>query len=184
MKTIRISTRTGLTLIELSIVILVMGIIMAVLGNMLSNIAFLKTSDDEAVILKDSLIFCRRSAIKSNQIVYFELNISESWYRAYRFNRQEEELKEEEVLKKHELSGFNSLVGVNPGMGSRITSGKVTIHFTPDGMAEEMAIYIGNPPEIKRTVFFSRYAGIAEIKENEAENKLINDQWKENLESW
>ncbi len=173
-----------MTLVEIAIVILVIAILMGVVGSMISSIAFLKTSKDEATLLKDSLIFSKRAAIKSNQVVYFEINLDEDYYRAYRMDRSEGEVKEVDMLTKHSPGGFNSLVAVSPPAGARITSGKLTIPFTPEGLAADMAIYIGPKPEIRATVLYSRYGNEVKVVNGEAEHNLEMPGWKEDLESW
>lgn len=174
--------RRGLTLVEMSIVIVVTMITLMVLGSIASNFAFLKSSKDEAEILRDSLVFCRSSAIKSNQTAYVEFDLDEESYRAFRYVRTEGELEEKEFLKKRTLSGFNSIVAVSVATGSRITSGKVRVPFSPEGVAEEMAVYLGEEGDIKATVIYSRYGQEAVFHKGEVEHNLENPGWKEDLE--
>ncbi len=166
----------------MAVVILVMGILFGILGSVASNIAFLKSSRDEGVILRDALVFSSRSALKSNQTIYFEIHIDENKYRAYRFDRTGSKPKEEELLAPRSLSASNSIVGIAVSTGARITSGKVTIPFSPSGMGEEVAIYIGPKPQISATVIYSRYGGDAKVEQGEAEHNLENPAWKENVE--
>ena len=178
----RSRARQGLTLVEMSIVIVVVMITLMMLGSIASNFAVLKSSKDEAEILRDSLVFCRRAAIKSNQTSYLELDLDEETYRAFRYMRNEGELKEKVFLKKRTLSGFNSLVSIAVATGSRIKSGKVTIPFSPQGAAEELAIYLGEEGNIKATVIYSRYGQEAIFEKGEIEHNLENPGWKEDLE--
>ncbi len=174
--------RRGLTLVEMSIVIVVIMITLLMLGSIASNFTFLKTSTDEAEILRDSLVFCRSSAIKSNQTSYLEIDLDQESYRAYRFMRTDGKLVEKDFLSKRTLSGFNSLASVAVATGKRITSGKITVPFSPEGVAEELAIYIGDEGNIKATVIFSRYGQEALVKKGEFEHNLENTGWKEDLE--
>ena len=175
-------SRRGLTLVEMGIVIMVMLVTIMILGSIASNFAFLKTSAGEAEVLRDSLVFCRSAAIKSNQTSYVEFDLDEETYRAFRYVRTKEELEEKVFLKKKQLSGFNSLVAIAVATGARITTGKVTVPFSPEGVAEELAIYIGEEGNIKATVLYSRYGNEAQIHSGEVEHNLENPGWKEDLE--
>ncbi|MBI3395197.1 MAG: hypothetical protein HY042_05135 [Spirochaetia bacterium] len=169
---------------EMVVVIAVIGLLLGVMASIGSNIALLKTSTDEAEILRDSLVFSSRAALKSNQIVYFEININDNSYRAYRMDRSEATAKENELLKPHSLSVFNGIVAVATATGNRISSGKVTVPFSPDGTGEELAIYIGNKPSISATVLYSKYGSDARVEKKEVTKTLENPGWKENVEEF
>ena len=134
-------------------------------------------------MLRDSMVLSRRAAIKSNQTVYFEFDLTEDTYRSYRYDRVEGELKEKELLSKRELSSSNSLVSIAVATGDRITEGKLTIPILPAGVAEELAIYLGPDPDIRSTVIFSRYGNKAEVKDGEVEHNLENPAWEQDLEA-
>ena len=178
------SLTRGLTMVEIAVVILVIGVVMGLLINMIGQIAALQSTEDEAKSLKTSLIFCRRAAIKSNQAVFMEFNFQDNYYRAYRLERVPGKPKPMEriLLKKKELSSGNSLVAISFPSGSRVQEGKIKVQFSPEGIAEEMAIYLGPKPEIKNTVLYSRYGLKVEVKEGEVEHSLFDESWKEDLE--
>lgn len=178
----RVNSRAGLTIVEMAIVILTMGILIALLASMISSIALLQTSKDEAQLMKESFVFCRHAAIKSNTTVYLEMDIDENKYRAFRYNRTEGKVKKDVFLKERQLADSNGIVAVSLASGAKITSGKVMVPFSPEGVAEEIAVYIGPKPEIRNTVLFSRYGSSAQVVEGEQEQTLLDDTWKADLE--
>ena len=176
------ASRRGLTLIEMAIVIIVIGILIGMIGSMISSIAFLQTTKDEAELLKEALVFCRRAAIKSNSTVYVELNIDENKYMAFRYKRTEGTLEKDVFLKDHALSDSNGIVAVALASGTKLESGTVEIPFSPDGIAEEIAVYMGPKPTINNTVLYSRYGTSARVVKGEEEQNLTDDNWKADLE--
>lgn len=163
-------------------VLIVMGVLIAMLSSIISSFTFIKTADDEATLLMKSMELCRRAAIKSNQTTFLELNLDEESYQAYRLERTEDQVKKDIFLKEKKLGESNSLVAVSLANGARIEKGTIRIPFSPEGVAEQMAVYMGEPDNIKVTVFYSRYGNESRIIEGEAENNLVDDEWKDDLE--
>lgn len=178
----RISPRAGFSLAEILVVITVIGILIAVISSIIGNIAFLQTANDETQLLRDALLFSRSAAIKSNQTVYFEFDLDKNSYQSYRIKRSEGKIERDYLLKKKELAASNSIVAIALASGTRITSGKIGIPFSPEGIAEEMAIYIGTESEIKFTLLYSRYGHNVRIAKGEEEHKLTDDNWYEDIE--
>lgn len=165
----------------MAVVILVMGIILALVGNLISSIPIFQSSGDESQTLKGVLTFCRQAATKSNSVVYLEINLDEDSYKGYRINRTDEETEEVEIVKERNLSFRSKILAVSVA-GVRSDSGKLTIPFYPDGSAEQLALYLGPDGEIKKTVVFNRYGGTVSIVDGEPTDSLENPDWKENLE--
>jgi len=176
--------RQGLTLVEMAIVILVLGILIGVMMSAMGSMSVLKTTEEESAILKDVLISCRDGAIFSNQTVYLEFDLDKRTYEAYRFARKEgeDEPERDVYINKRELSASNSIIAIIMGAGTRITSGQVTLAFAPEGMAEELVVYMGPGPEIRNTVIYSKYGGTARVEVGEKEHQLEDPDWSENLE--
>lgn len=179
----KISFRSGMSLIEMAIVILVISVLTAGLAAMLNSFSILRNSVEEGEMLKADVLSSRTAAIKSNQNVYLELNLDEESYRVYRFDR-DVNLKEEIVIKPRSLSFLNSIVAVSTGSSNKITEKIITIPFLPDGSSQETAIYLGTADEIKSTIFIHRYGNSVEVFKGEKELNLENQLWKENLEEF
>lgn len=173
-----------MTIVEMAVVMLVISILMGIVLSFINNIAFLRTAQDEATTLLESLIFCRKSAIRSNQTVYMEFDLDGESYRAYRYDRADNELSEDEILSKRHLSSSNSIVSIITAGSTRISQGILKIPFAPDGSSEQLAIHLGPEPEIRKTIVFNRYGGTGEILNGEGYNQLDEAPWEDNLEDW
>jgi len=174
----------GLTLIETAVVLLVISILLGFLSSLLSNFSLFRSTESEAETLKNSLIFCAGAALKSDQTVYFELNIDENFYVAYRIDRSGSEMKKDPVLNERRLSASNSIVDVYIPSGNRLRTGSLVIPFAADGSAEEIAIHLGADPQIDYTVMLSRYGMDARVYPGDVFQNLQDPNWKENLEDW
>jgi len=171
--------RSGLTLVEISIVLLVLSVLLIISATIISDIKFIKTPKSDGEDLSLSLRFVRQASVKSNQAVYVEFDIKENYYRAYRYNRSGAELKEEELIKK---TGFGSqLIAIRPGNSKKITEGKRTIAFAPDGTADETSIFLGRGGSIEQTIIIQRFTGNIVQLTGEADDDLKDPDWKENL---
>ena len=175
------SLRRGLSLIETAVVILVVAILMGLSLSLVRHFALLSTTKSEAKKLADSLVFIRNAAIKSNTIIYFEFDLDEESYRAYRVEGSEEDLKEKILLKPVELSSSHSLIAISSATGSRNTEGKIKLSFLPSGLAEEVAIYMGPREErdTQATIIYNRYQGKASVHKGEKEHRLEDPTWEE-----
>lgn len=181
LQTVRL--RRGLTILELSIVVLLVSLILFTLVSITSRFSRFKSTEDEGTILRDSLVFARSTAITSNEPIYFEFNLDEETYRAYRKESKDGELTEKDVIKQRSLSAGNSLIGLQIGSSNRETRGKLTVRLFPEGTSDELAVFMGPEPEIKATVLFSRY-GKGEVMEGEQTSALEDPAFRENLEEW
>ena len=179
---LRNSTAGGFTLIEVSVVILVISILLYVFSSLLSNISILKSSEDEADLLRKNILFCNKTAILSNEVIYLELNLDDESYRSYRMEREEGVVTEEEIVQPRSLSSFHSIIAVSINGGSKVTEKMITIPFTPDGISQELAIYMGPEPEISYTILIHKYGSKAEIVKGESDVLLDNPDWEEKLE--
>ncbi|MBW7859185.1 MAG: prepilin-type N-terminal cleavage/methylation domain-containing protein [Leptonema sp. (in: Bacteria)] len=159
--------RRGLTLIELSIVLLIFVILIPILFSVASNFSTLRSSETEADSLSKIYTFARRAAIKSGETVYLELNFEENYYLLYRLNRNDEEIEKKPILDKHSLASRNGLVAVVSPLGGRVNSGVVTLPFFFDGTTEEVSIYLGSDSIIDKTVYFPRFSVSAKVENGE-----------------
>ncbi len=178
-----VRSRRGLTILELSIVVLLVSMVLFTLVSITSRFSRFKSTEDEGTILRDSLVFARSTAITSNEPIFFEFNLDEETYRAYRKESKDGEIAEKDVIKQRNLSAGNSLIGMQVGSSNRETRGKIVIRLFPEGSSDELAVFMGSDPEIKATVLFSRY-GKGEVAEGEKTSALEDPSFRENLEEW
>lgn len=182
--------RRGFTLVELSIVMLVMGMMMALLISMARTFSMLRTSQEEAQTLAQVYTFARRAAIKSGDTVSLDLDMDAESYILYRMDRSGPRAEKKPIFEERRLSSSNSLVEVISTSGARIAAGHVVIPFFPDGTTEEVSILLGSGPgvDVKKTVLFPRFSVSARVEEGEvlpdampdaetaAEEKLLLDR--------
>lgn len=159
--------RQGLTLIEVSIVLLILTTVMGLLLGMLRSFSSLRSAQDEGEALAQAYTMARRTAIMSGETVYLELNLDEETYHAYRMERKGQEVQKEIFLKERTLSSRNSLVAIVSPLGGRITAGVVTLPFYSYGRTEEVSIHLGEESSIKRTVHFPAFGVVGRIEEGE-----------------
>lgn len=179
----RLNRRKAMTLVETVVVIGVMVAIIAILASAFSSLPVFQSTEDEAEILQSNLYFARKSALKSNRVVYLELNIEEDSYRMYRIDRTDEGIEEKELGKERELSFTHSIVSIQIGANEPLTEGKISIPFQPDGTSEQVCIYLGPNPEITRTVLNPKYGSRIQILEGEQFFELESD-WEADLEDF
>ena len=154
--------------------ILVMGILLVIFIPIISEFTFLQSSEDQATNLARHLSASRNTAIKSNRLVYFEFNLDEDTYNAYTYDRESAELKKEPLIEETSIR----LAAIATANGSQITEGVVAVKLQPSGVAEEMAIYLGDDEaSIHATLLFSRYTGEARVEPGEVEQDLERPQW-------
>ena len=181
-RSFRKAITNGLTLIEMSVVLFVLTILTYLFSSFLSNLSIFKSTEDEAQLLKKSIQFCTQTAILSNEVIYLELNLDEESYRAYRMERSGDGVKEEEIIHTRSLSGFHSIVAVTVSGGGRVNEKKITIPFAPDGVTQEVAVYMGPDPVVNYTILIRKYGTRVDIEEGEASTNLGNPEWEEKLE--
>lgn len=176
--------RSGMTIVELAVVILVMGILAAFLIPLIRSISLFQTSGDEATLLKKALQFSRDTATLSNQQVVLELDLDGDRYRVVRPDRSSEEVQEEVLLSRSSMSPTGQIVSVTMASGNRITGGILKIPYSPLGSSEEIYIHLGPEPRIQKTVHQFRYSGESRILSGEFEPELEGEPWSDNLEEW
>ncbi|MCB1139620.1 MAG: prepilin-type N-terminal cleavage/methylation domain-containing protein [Leptospiraceae bacterium] len=177
-----VQLRQGFTLVEMAIVLLVMGVVLAVITSLISSIPNLKSTETEAETLAGNFQRARNTALFTNSTFYLEFNLDENTYRGYLIERVDGEAREKEKFD-HSLASSNGLVAISVGLSGRVETGKVRITFLPDGSAEQVAVYLGEPPLASQTVIMNRYGGTTKILKGE-EPLQLEKQWSENLESF
>jgi len=180
----RQNLKKGLTLLEIAIVIFVISILLYITGSMVKSISIFKDTEDEAELLKRQILYSSQTAILSNEVVYLELDLDEETYRSFRMERSEGGITEEPVVTKHSLSGFHSLISVAVNGGSIVTEKTIQIPFSPDGSAQEAAVYMGPEGEINATLIIRKYGPRVDLFQGEQDLLLDNPDWEEKLEEF
>lgn len=179
---IRLRARAGLTLVETAIVILILGIMIGVVTSLYSAIPNLRSTETEAETLRGYFQSARNTALFTNNTFYIEFDLTENRYRGYLIERANNRSDEKEKFD-HSLADSNGLLGVSVGLSGKVQEGKITIIFLPDGTAEQVAVYLGEPPLASKTVILNRYGGSTRIADGEAELDLDRD-WSQDLEEF
>ncbi len=165
---------------ELAIAILIIAILITVSLSFFRGFYVFAKGGNGTRQLAAALHLARNIAIKSNEVVYFTIDLDKESYHAYRLDRSGEQAKAQAVVKKNNLPSHLSLVRITSAAGGSLEKGKVVLHLLPSGVGEDMAIYLGdNSEEIEATVVFNRYTGKATIHEGEMLHNLESPQWEE-----
>lgn len=170
--------RRGFTLVELSIVMLVMGMMTIILISMARSFSMLRTSQEEAQTLAQIYTFARRAAIKSGDTVSLDLDLDAETYVLYRVDRSGRKPEKKPIFEERSLSGANSLVETVSTSGVRVATGHVVIPFFPDGTTEEVSILLGTGPgvDVKKTIVFPRFSVSARVEEGEVLPDAMPDE--------
>ncbi len=173
--------RSGLTLIEMTVVVAIVSILLVIVGT--SLLSFIRPSSTTiADKLKAGLVFSYRTAQISNCTVMFEIDMENNTYQAFKILRDESGVKEKKILKG-KLPNNNRVVDITDIRGIKFENIKFRIPFTHNGVSEDYNIHIGSDStSIKKTVLLYRYNGKVFVKNGEANRKITVNQAKETSE--
>jgi general secretion pathway protein H len=157
-KASRIGVRSGLTLVELVIVILVIGFLMVFVGGILRNL-LVPTTEDISAKLSEAFKFGADKAQLTNQTVVFKYDFDTSEYQFFILKREEDGLVEQSILKKTKLPFYSKIIKTRDFSGKVTYQGKLKLLFTPQGTATDLFLYLGSESEIKKTMQIYRYSG-------------------------
>jgi general secretion pathway protein H len=165
--------KKGLTIIEMSIVIFLMSLLLGVIFSLVQNFSIFKTTQGEAEILKDMYTFAKRTAVKSGQIIYMDFDLDNNKYIIYKKERNSE--LNDKVLVERKLFLTNRIIYIKTHSGNRIDSGKITIHFYPQDLNDEVYLFLGSENNVKKTIVYPRYGNFAMIKTGESFEEESNE---------
>lgn len=161
--------RRGLTLVEIAVVVMIIGSLLAFSITSISG--FLRPGvADVSEKLKAALIYSQKAAIIHNQAVVFHIDIDNNRYYANRIIRNESGISEKKILDVS-LKTSGRIIDVVDIRGVKFDSGLVKIPFTYTGVSEDYSIHLGNEYTIKKTVLNYRYNGKVVIKEGSVVRK-------------
>lgn len=179
------ATRRGLSLVEMVVVLLLIGAIMAIMIPLLSGMINAVSTTKQARNMSGHLRNARNIAIGKNREVVFELDLDHDSYRAVCQALDEDE-DEHCGIKPISIP----LAGVRPMGGSEQMHGIYRIHFQPGGVGEQLVILVGdNSDHPEAIVELNRYLGHARvIVKSEAidnyrvDSNLVDDSWQHRQE--
>lgn len=176
-----LKSRRGLTLIEIAVVVMIMGTLLAFSITSISS--FLKPGvSDVSEKLKAALVYCQKSAIIHNQAVIFQIDIDNNRYSAVRIVRNDSGVSEKKILDVS-LKNSGRIIDVVDIRGVKIDSGIVKIPFTYTGVSEDYSIHVGNEYTVLKTVLNYRYNGKVVIKEGSVVRKAKGNSMGDRQES-
>ncbi|MDZ4726732.1 MAG: prepilin-type N-terminal cleavage/methylation domain-containing protein [Leptospira sp.] len=158
----RKSVRSGLTLVELVIVIFIVGFLMVFVGGILRNLV-VPTTEDVSAKLSEAFKFGADKAQLTNQTVVFRYNFETAEYQFFSLKREEDGIVEESILKKTKLPFYSKIVKTRDFSGKVTYQGEVKILFSPQGNTTDLFLYLGTDSEIKKTMQLFRYSGKIKI---------------------
>ncbi len=161
-KTRQKRVRSGLTLVELVIVIMIVGFLMVFVGGILRNL-LIPTTEDVSVKLSEAFKFGAEKAQLINQTVVFRYNFSKAEYQFFSLKREEDGIVEESILKKTKLPFYSKIIKTRDFSGKVNYQGDLKILFTPQGTTTDLFLYLGSDSDIKKTMQLFRYSGKIKI---------------------
>ncbi len=182
------NSRSGLTFIELFIVILIIGLIMAIVAPNFVNLLRSTKTGSAARRLAGYMKYVQDKAARENTeyIVVFDLKLNQYWAATelpeeemppeYYYVTESERLKMRYPVYK-DKDGFLERVDLEPGITIPLiideknyehtgdTDGYYNIFFYPDGTATRTTLYIQGHDEEIITIYIKPFTGEAEIYE-------------------
>ncbi|TGL57426.1 prepilin-type N-terminal cleavage/methylation domain-containing protein [Leptospira ognonensis] len=154
--------RSGLTLVELVIVIMIVGFLMVFVGGILRNL-LIPTTEDVSAKLSEAFKFGADKAQLTNQTVVFRYDFDKAEYQFFSLKREEDGIVEESILKKTKLPFYSKILKTRDFSGKVNYQGQFKIQFSPQGNTTDLFIYLGSDSEIKKTMQIFRYSGKIKI---------------------
>jgi general secretion pathway protein H len=158
----RSRVRSGLTMVELVIVIMIVGFLMVFVGGILRNL-LVPTTEDVSAKLSEAFKFGADKAQLTNQAVIFRYDFDKAEYQFFSLKREEDGITEESILKKTKLPFYSKILKIRDFSGKVTYQGKFKIIFSPQGTTTDLFIYLGSESEIKKTMQLFRYSGKIKI---------------------
>jgi len=158
----RATVRSGLTLIELVIVIMIVGFLMVFVGGILRNL-LVPTTEDVSAKLSEAFKFGADKAQLTNQTVVFRYDFGNAEYQFFSLKREEDGIAEVSILKKTKLPFYSKIIKTRDFSGKVNYQGQFKILFSPQGNTTDLFLYLGSESEIKKTMQIFRYSGKIKI---------------------
>ncbi len=172
--------RNGMSLVEMALVILIVGILMSLVLTMVRYAVSFRDAESEAKKLASILEFSKNAAMTSNETIQLEIDMKNQKYKGYRATRASEGRGAKEIIPEVKLGESYSIMGIRISQGSLQKEGTFSLRFSPTGLSDEVSIYFGpKHGRIEWTVYLSRYSGSALIEKGEMIHNLEDPNWEE-----
>ncbi len=159
-----ISNERGVTLVELSVVILLLGLIMVFavprFGDMLGG----RRLQSSANMLVGTARYLANQAAANRQLLLLNYNFKENdfWVTAYDQEGKLVEVKSNLTGRRKLLPGVQFVDIITPHAG-KVTEGEVFTQFFPNGLVENTTIHLRNGDGEEYTVIIHPVAGRATV---------------------
>ncbi len=172
--------KEGFTFLELAVVVVIIGIMMAVTAPRFSSTFSKATLGGTARALAGTMAYIRNAAAKEGRGYFLNIDLNKNEYWVTVFNEEADlsqtynqywDAPDEEIYKevsdpfvsRKRLTKKIAFSRVILGDGTAVGDGAVRIEFRPDGTADETVIYLVNPQERVYTVYLEYYNGQASV---------------------
>jgi len=162
----QLRVRSGLTIVELVIVIMIVGFLMVFVGGILRNL-IVPTTEDVSAKLSEAFKFGADKAQLTNQAVVFRYDFNKAEYQFFSLIREEDGITEKSILKKTKLPFYSKILKIRDISGKITYQDQFKIIFSPQGTTTDLFIYLGSDTEIKKTMQLFRYSGKIKIYQGE-----------------
>jgi general secretion pathway protein H len=164
------NTRRGLTLVEMVVVVMLIGILMTLTITSLMN--FVRPSVAGTVEkFQQALNYAYQNAIIHNLAVEMQLDFDKQTYSVVRIVRTDDGIKPKKIMEVS-LPYNSKLIAIYDLRGVKYDSGMVKIPYTYTGVADDFTIQFGEGSKVKKTVIVFRYNGKSMIKNGELIRKI------------
>ncbi len=151
--------RRGLSLVEMAVVIMVIALVMLIFTPLLGQWISSFSEESEAALMARHLEFSRNTAIKSNRVVVFRIDLDEDRYEAYSFDRSGSQTEKKQLIEATEVH----IRELRTAYSNRIDQGAIRLHFLPSGVGEELQISFEVDTVDPLILCFNRYSGAARV---------------------
>ncbi len=173
--------KNGFTFVELTVVVVIIGIMMAITAPRFSASLSKATLGGAARGLAGTIAYIRNAAARDGRSYFLNLDLDTKQYWVTIINdeadlsqveyQQTESLDEElyfkevtdDFLSKKKLEKKIAFEHIGLPDGTDVYDGRVRIEFHPDGTTDEVAIYLTDSRERVYTVYLEHYNGQARV---------------------
>jgi general secretion pathway protein H len=177
--------RSGLTLIEIVVVVMVLGFMIGMTLSSIKNI-LIPSTEDMAEKLSNALKFAYKTSRIDHSTVFLELDLEEEQYRLVKLVRTDKGLIEKEFIKPKKMPFLSEIIYVQDLRGTKTENGKIRIPFDHSGISENFFIYLGRGGNVVNTIQVFKYAGKVKVHKGEFQNSSSTNavvdygiDWKE-----
>ena len=181
----------GFTFLELAVVVVIMGIVMAITLPRFTGTFSRATLGGAARGLAGTMVYIRDAAARHGRSYFLDIDLENNKYSVTYIDEeadwseiayQESEFPDEEmysqfsdsVVSETVLQKKVSFLEIMLADGTEVSEGVVRIEFRPDGTADEVVIHLTNPKEKVYSVYLEHYNGQPTVyRANSPDQKFV-----------